>query len=166
MTDLSCDAVVLRGYLKHSWLENQVLNKSSEDLVYLRSLGRWEALEAQFPARIADVIDLASGLEQSFSPAQLITRLSCFSDLDRDLRSRLIELVHDAYASRAKSLFESRSVVLFDLSNSLERAFAKLQINWKHSTDSELKATWHEVLDIANDLRNELGGLPTAVVLP
>ena len=34
---LACDTALLVGRLKHSWLENQIINKSVSDIVELRA---------------------------------------------------------------------------------------------------------------------------------
>src|SRR5690348_2819815 len=99
--DFDCEGANLRARLKHSWLENQVLNKTPSDVLDLRSYGFWHALESQFPARIREAGILADGVDQAFSPAQLVERLAPFDHLDDRRRKLVLHAAHRAYLAES-----------------------------------------------------------------
>src|SRR4051812_20756218 len=98
--ELMCNAAVHRGRLKHSWLENQILNKSAAKVLQLRSAGPWEALEKRFSLRVQETVELAGRIVDDYSPAQLVDKISLFGHLDEGTRARLKNGVHLAYLAR------------------------------------------------------------------
>ena len=91
------EAVLLRGRLKHSWLENQVCNKTVDDVVFLWRRGKWRALEEEFAFRAQETLRLADEMVAGFSPAQLVETLAPLHALSPEIKKHLKEAVHNAY---------------------------------------------------------------------
>ena len=96
-TSIQCSANTLRGQLKHSWLENQLCNKTAHDVVSFWRQEGWPALEMEFEGRVGDVMRLSDDLEDGFSPAQLVDRLTPFAGLSEELKMEIRKAVHTAY---------------------------------------------------------------------
>jgi hypothetical protein len=85
--NIPCDANILRGQLKHSWLENEVLFFSPENIVSIWKRGEWAELERKYSARIEHALSLVENFVDGFSPAQLVDTLrplACLSPQDKE----------------------------------------------------------------------------------
>ncbi len=162
--DLICDAAIQRGRLKHSWLENQVLNKSADKIIQLRREGPWEALENRFPIRVQEAIGLAGRIVDDYSPVVLIDRIPLFGHLDEDARARIKIGVHNAYLAR--ETLTSRVEPLTAAARSLGVALEHVLQQWRRGSDCDIERTWQDVLRAASRLRDELDALPRTIVLP
>jgi hypothetical protein len=162
--DLMCEAAVLAGRLKHSWLENQVLNKSGRDILEMRREGPWSGLDVQFPRRVREALDLAGALDDAFSPAQLVDRLLVFAHLSGRDREMLRSAVHSAYLAR---------IGMRAREGKLAKAVAELSIQldqvralWQNGSESDLERAWCQTLQLGARLRDELDALPKTIALP
>lgn len=160
----ACEADVTLGRLKHSWLENQILNKSAADVIDLRSGGGWSSLDQQFPRRIEEAADFVARIVDAFSPAQLVEKLGFFRDLSAEARDTLRSAVHRSYlahsdiAGRKASLDSAVRILALSLDN--------VRRLWRDSSDHDLELAWGNVLRAAARLRDELDALPRGIVLP
>lgn len=165
--NIPCDANTLRGQLKHSWLDNQILNKSESDVVFLRQHGSWPPLYSEFDTRLDDAQRLAAMIEPGFSPAQLVDSLAAFGDMDAKLRADIKQAVHSAYLTAFRPA---------DLLPPYEKAVKELKvaiINFRqawdvHSaaSDDSVTESWSDVLECAKALEKLLDSLPKGIVLP
>lgn len=165
---LSCSFSILCGQLKHTWLENQILNKCEDDIVYLRNGPGWAALGAEFPSRIEESKHFSENLENGFSPAQLVDRLVPFSEVPEATKRVIKEAVHRAYLE--KSRIQEHKAPLNAAISTFENSYKDFLIVWKQKVceenELELRSTWRAVLNTAQTFCDELGRLPRGIVLP
>ena len=90
----------LVGRLRHSWLENQVLNKSEDDVVALWREGPWNALEQDFPAYLARARALTPHLTSAYSPARWVELSPLRAALPAGERERMAGALDEMYAAR------------------------------------------------------------------
>lgn len=160
--------VQLRGQLKHSWLENQIMNKSAEDILFLRTGSGWPALEGESFARLDECKRLIEYLEDGFSPAQLIDRLSPFRATDENTRQQLKKSLHEAYLKISTVL--ARKVPLESAFSALDAALHSFILQWRQPlsqpVEAALRTEWNRVLRHAGEVHAELEALPRSIVLP
>ena len=165
---ISCEASVLRGRLKHSWLENQLLNKTSEEVVYLWRETGWGALDKEFSQRVSETITLADELEEGFSPAQLVVHLAPLSKAHQETKDLIKQAVHRAYLESSKIV--DLKEPLREKAISLGEVLDELRKVWRlpKTEDSEqtLRDVWQKVGMRAKALHSILERLPKGVVLP
>lgn len=160
-------AAIARGRLKHSWLENEVLNKTERDVLWLRRHGEWPEL-ARFLADAAEAVALAEEVTDGFSPSQLVDRCSPLLSLPRAEREAVQDAVHRAYlqvfdAPGAASKLRQAGARMSQGVSDLLREWCKADDAY---SEAVLQAQWREVLDAATELCGALDGLPRGVVLP
>lgn len=165
--NIPCEANTLRGQLKHSWLENQLCNKKTEDVLYLWSEGKWRALENEFDMRIEETLELADNLAEGFSPAQLVDQLRPLARLSESDRALIKKAVHKAYLESSGIL--ELQAPLKKAAKSLSEAISQLRDAWKNKHqegEQKVKKAWEAVSMKATELLELFKGLPTGVVLP
>lgn len=166
--NISCDANTRRGQLKHSWFENQVLNKTSDNVINFWKTTGWKALEQQFAVHIRKAIQLSDELESGFSPAQLVDTLTPFEKVDDKTKELIKQAVHKAYLE--SSNITELKAPLKEAAEELEKALKHLFEVWNQQvfekSESELKKAWDEFLIKATKLHSVLEQLPKGIVLP
>lgn len=165
---LECSANLMRGRLKHSWLENQILNKSAEDVIFLFRNSGWRALERVFLARVDETITLAADLENGFSPQVLVDKLEPFKRADESVRVQIKSAVHARYMEVSR--IQEMKTPCQEAASSLGSAITKLLEIWQYPIGEEneeaLRSVWEEVAVRARDLHSILEKLPKGLVLP
>lgn len=167
LTAVTSPASIQRGRLKHSWLENEVLNKTPEIVVTLRREVGWPELQ-RFPNDATQALALADDVEFGFSPARLVDECAPLAALPKDQRAIIRREVHAAYLK----CFDARgaSDSLRDAVTRMKAAIAALLDEWHKPdgsiSDGELQARWRAVLNEAEHLRSALEALPKGIVLP
>ncbi len=164
--NIPCDANDLRGRLKHSWLENEVLQYRSDNVVNRRRDGSWkrDGRIAAHEDRIADLMELADGLVDGFSPAGLVDRLEPLEALAPEAREMVKAAVHQAYAERHG--MEELAVSLKAEAEYFRQSFVSFKKAWEDGDDAALEDAWDQVLQQAQALVAVLEKLPRGVVLP
>lgn len=166
--NISCRAAVVRGQLKHSWLENQVMNKSADDVVHLWNEIGWPALEQDFAARVQEAIRLAEGMVSGFSPAQIVDRIAVFQEIPTEIRDMLRGAVHEEYLQCTE--LPADSARLRDAATVMGEAVNTLLGAWNNPRTeqgaSDIRQAWNEVLEKARQLAQVLDDLPRGIVLP
>lgn len=165
---IACEAAVSRSQVKHTWLENQIINKTEEDVVLLWKGPGWPALEGEFATRIEEAKDLARTLEDGFSPAQLFEHLTTFHTLPAHIKQAMKETVHALYLRRT-DVMERRNAfekAVGAMGSVFERFHAAWQWQWCYETELNLRGIWRDLYQCAMDLRDELDKLPRGIVLP
>ena len=167
--NISCPVNILRGQLKHTWLENQVCNKSADDIANFWRTKSWDNVIGEiFPYRIDQSRQLANEMLSGFSPAQLVDQLSPLQSLPHDSRSRLKDVLHSAYLE--SSGISSLSELLSQELENFTEEFAKFLTVWNtERTDTNevaLRDGWKQLQQIANSLLAVFEKLPKGVVLP
>lgn len=162
-----CTANALRTQLRHSWLANQILNKSESDVVFLRKQGSWPSIYSEFDTRLDDAQRLAAMIEPGFSPALLVDSLSVFANMDAQLRADLKQAVHSAYvaAFRPADLLPSFQKAVDDMRSAINT----FRHTWDVSSDAgddRVSESWSHVLECAKVLEKLLDSLPKGIVLP
>ncbi len=163
----TCTSVNVRGRLKHSWLENEVLNKTPEIVVTLRHEVGWPELQ-RFPADADQALALAAKVEFGFSPVRLVDQCAPLTTLPEDQRLAIRQAVHAAYLG----CFDAHSAAqcLRDAANHTKAALLALLDEWNKPdvaiSDTELQMRWRGVLREAEHLRVALDALPKGIVLP
>ena len=158
---------MVRSRLKHSWLENEVLNKTPEIVVALRHEVIWPELR-RFPAYAKQALALADEVEYGFSPARLVDDCAPLAVLAEEERVSIRKAVHAAYLE----CFDAPGIAqtLRAAAVRMQVALSALLDEWgKPDTsisNAELQTRWRIVLDEAVYLRNALDALPSGVVLP
>lgn len=165
---IPCEASIRRGQLKHSWLENQVLNKRAEDVVTFRQRGGWPALENEFEEWVKDARTLAAELTDGFSPAQLVDTVTPFRRLSEKDKQRIKQPLHAAYLEN--SGITNLRLLLQEAAESLDKALKELLEEWQQpatsGSDQALCAAWSVFVERATNLKNVLERLPKGIVLP
>lgn len=166
--NISCETNTLRGQLKHSWLENQVLNKTSDNVINFWKSTGWKALEQQFAVHIRKAIQLSDEQESGFSPAQLVDTLTPFEKVNDETKELIKQAVHKAYLE--SSNITQLKVPLKEAAEELEKALGHLLEAWNQQvsekSELELKKAWDEFLTRARKLHSVLEQLPKGIVLP
>lgn len=159
---------IVRARLKHSWLENQLLNKTSQEVVYLWAETGWPALENEFSERVKDTLNLADDLENGFSPAQLVDRLAPFAKVDQEAKELIKQAVHEAYLESSK-ISDFRMPLREDamaLGEALDELHKAWQLPVTEGHEQILRSVWQKVSIKAKALHTILERLPKGVVLP
>lgn len=163
-----CQANQSRGRLKHSWLENQLLNKNPEEVVFLWQNTGWTALDKEFSVRIKEAVDLADNLENGFSPKELVEQLAPLSHIDEETKGLIKKAVHTAYLK--SSNITDLKLPLRDNAMALGGALDELRAVWILPVDVNneqiLKHVWVKVSVNAKALHSILAKLPKGMVLP
>ena len=158
---------VVRGRLKHSWLENEVLNKTPEVVVLLRHGAGWPALR-HFSTEAEQAVALANEIESGFSPARLVDECAPLAALAEDQRNAIRTAAHEAYLA----CFDVRGAAnrLGMAASDMQASLSELLAEWAKSDDAVsdvvLLDSWQSVLDKAELLRDALDALPRGIVLP
>ena len=163
--NIPCEANTLRGQLKHSWLENEVLYISIETVIALWRGGG--GLAAKYAMRVQDLSSLVGSLVEGFSPAQLVDTLKPFGELSVESRAALKVAVHSAYleSSGILALQASLKAAAVDM----EAALKDLPLAWgqpQSQGEGAVRAAWENVRENARALVVVLERLPRGVVLP
>ena len=166
--DLTTEIVIQRGQLKHSWLENQLTNKSEEDVVLLWRGPGWPALERQFAARVREARELVEKIEDGYSPAQLVDRLAPLADLSGETREAIKGAVHAAYLEKidVTALKATLRVAVDGLGAALDAFLWAWGQPVSAEVERELRERWRELHRCAEGLRAALEQLPRSIVLP
>jgi hypothetical protein len=162
-----CEANALRAQLRHSWLANQILNKSATDVAFLRKQGSWPALDSEFDMRLEEAQRLAGMIEPGFSPALLVDILPMFASWESSARSNLKQAVHLAYvvAFKPGNLLPPYQTAVEDLKTAVN-AFRRAWGMPIDRGDAPVTETWSRVLGCARTLEKILDSLPKGIVLP
>ena len=160
-------ASIQRGRLKHSWLENEVLNKSPDTVVELRRGAGWPELE-RFPIDANRALTLADDVEHGFSPAHLVAACIPLASLSSEERKTITDAVHQCYLERFDAL--NVAIALRVVAQDMAKALNDMLEEWRKPDDTcsdvLLIARWYTVLSTAERLRLALDSLPRGVVLP
>jgi hypothetical protein len=162
----SCEANILRGQIKHSWLENEILYISIETVITLwRQSGT--DLTVKYATRLQDLSLLAENLAESFSPAQLVDKLKPFSGLTAEEKIAIKVAIHAAYLESSGIL--ALQAPLKAAAVDLEAALQKLSRVWilpQSQGEDAVRAAWAGVRETACALIEVLELLPRGIVLP
>jgi hypothetical protein len=165
---IPCNADVIRGQLRHHWLENQILNKTPEDVLFiLQTEERWDALETEFEQRIAQAIKFTDDMIEGFSPKQLFDKIEILSSISNETKMLLKDKIHKVYIE--KSNIQNISISFQCAVKSLEGAIKEFKKMWKQSKSERNEAItemYQAVLDSATLLHDVIKLLPKGVVLP
>ena len=168
MVNIINDVILLRGRLKHSWLENQVCNKTVEDVVLLWRNGKWEALEKEFGFCVEETLHLADEMVAGFSPAQLVEKLAPLHTLSPQTKDRLKHAIHNAYLESSR--IQELALDLRNAATSTEDELKRLLAIWnkppRPDDEPGLRSRWDAFREKADDLLVVLSQLPTGIVLP
>lgn len=164
--NIECTGSQCGDSLRHSWLRNQVLNKSDDDILFLRQSGPWRALDLEFPLRVQETLRLSCVIADAFSPTQLFERepLVC---LPVECRDMLLTAVQEAYLEGflAGEVRDNLRTAASKLSKSLS-AMSSVWHDLSDPPGTKLLAAWRCVKCDAETLLAELEKLPRGVVLP
>lgn len=166
--NIPCDANVIRGQLRHHWLENQILNKTPEDVLFIwQTEERWDALETEFEYRIAQAIKFTDDMIDGFSPKQLVDKIAILSSLSSETKILLKDKIHKVYME--SSNIQNISISFQRAVKSLEGDIKKFKKVWKQSNSERNEAiaeSYQAVLESATLLHDVIKLLPKGVVLP
>lgn len=165
---ISCNSDILRSQLKHTWLENQLTNKSEDDIVLLWLGPGWPALVREFHVRVSEAGELVKDFEDGFSPAQLVDRLKPLSALADDTKKAIRQAVHAVYLERSgiADLKKPMENAVTALSGALSRFFVAWEQPVSEQTEQEMRKAWRDLYRCAECLRDLLDRLPRGIVLP
>lgn len=159
--------VVLRGRLKHSWLENELLNKTAGTIIELRRQAGWSALR-RFPSKAEQAFALAGDVEPGFSPARLVDECAPLASISEEQRSIIRKAVHAAYLECFDVHAAARQLEV-SAADTRKALFCFLD-EWDKPdeavSEAELTSRWNAVLRVAERLRAALDALPKGIVLP
>ncbi len=164
--NIPCDANTLRGQLKHSWLENEILFISVETVITLWRQGGSD-LATRYAVRVQDLSRFADSLADGFSPAQLVDTLKPFGGLSTEMKSAIKGAVHAAYLESSGIL--ALQAPLKAAARGMEAALHELSQAWilpQPQGEDAVRAAWEDVHEKSRALIMELERLPKGVVLP
>ena len=154
--------------LRHSWLENQVRNKSADEVVAIWREGRWNALERYFPLQLAQARVLAGHLTSAYSPARWVERLPRLAAFPEAERRRLARALDAIY--RAAGGLGDLPKRIEECAPAVELALAVVVRRWQaRSTpeaEEQLVASWSAFHEEASRLHGLLQGLPSGPCIP
>lgn len=165
--NIPCEADMIRGQLRHHWLENQILNKTPEDVLFIRQTERtWDALESEFDHRIDQAIQFSCEMIEGFSPQHLVEMLPILSSLKYETKTQLKSIIHEEYIKSSDILNISRSFLC--AVKAMQYAINELKNVWDNpqSSDKFIIEKYQEVLDSAILLLDVIKLLPKGVALP
>jgi hypothetical protein len=153
--------------IKHHWLENQVLNKSADDVAFLWHNVGWRALTEEFPAQMKLAEALAQDLTNVFSPAQLVDALPCLASLATEQKRNIRDAVHQAYLDSSE-LTQPKQALIAEVArlNAAIQLFINLWAQPRGATlETKIRTTWDSVLLHARATHEILDSLPRDVIL-
>lgn len=166
--NIECEGETLRGVIKHSWLEHQILATTSEQALRRSAApGGWSAFEREFPIRLGQARDLAVRLLELFSPATLVEECMAFAKLDADAKNQLKVALHEAYleTSGIMTVREPLLVAVDQLETALD-AFRSACPSGTRGNSVAAAHAWTLVLAAATQLATLLDRLPKGIVFP
>lgn len=164
--NIPCDANTLRGQLKHSWLENEILYISLETVITLWRQGGSD-LAIRYAMRVQDLSGLIESLVEGYSPAQLMDTLKPFDGLGAEERATIKGAIHAAYLESSGIL--ALQAPLKAAAVGMEAALRELSRAWalpQPQGEDTVRAAWEGVHEKSRVLIMELERLPKGVVLP
>lgn len=168
LSGFACASAILRSQLKHAWLENQLGNKSEDDIVFFWQGPGWPALEREFPPRVTEAEELIKNLESGFSPAQLVDRLPMLAELADDTKAAIKQAVHEVYLERSGivELNQPLNQALTPLKDALDQFLSVWRQPQSPESEQEVRLAWQVLSRCGEDFRNLLDRLPRGIVLP
>lgn len=156
-----------RSVIKHSWLENRILNKTPEVICALWLNGDWRALHGEFLDCEQDAEDFGRTFVESFSPARLVDLVGPLTRLDSGDKAALRTWLHAGYI--AKQAVGKLAPMYMKAFEDLRESLAALRNTWLLSRP-EGKQQLHDcarrVLISAGHLRDIMEQIPKGLVLP
>jgi len=168
LSGIACSHAILRSQLKHTWLENQLGNKSEDDIVFFWQGPGWTALEREFQGRVNDAERLIQDLESGFSPAQLVDQLPILAGLAEDAKSAIRKAVHEVYleCSGIAELQDPLKQALLALKDALDRLLTAWEQPQSPEAEQKLRQAWRSLSRCGEEFRKLLDRLPRGIVLP
>lgn len=166
--NIPCEANTRRGALKHSWLENQILQYRPDNVVNRRRDGSWERSGklAGDLENIGKARELARTLAEGFSPAQLVDRLQPLRHLPEPARRQIKTAVHQTFLERCGDEVEALAGELAAALDGFESVYRDFGAAWQESDDPALHKAWQAVTQKGHILLAVFEKLPHGVVLP
>ncbi|MFH2124586.1 MAG: hypothetical protein ABIJ50_14030 [Pseudomonadota bacterium] len=168
LSGIACSQAILRSQLKHTWLENQLGNKSEDDIVFFWQGPGWPSLEREFRGRVSEAEQLINDLESGFSPAQLVDQLPMLVGLADDTKAAIKQAVHEVYLERSgiEELKKPLNQALSVLKDALARFLSAWGQPQSPESEQELRQVWRALSRCGEEFRNLLDRLPRGIVLP
>jgi hypothetical protein len=168
LSGIACSQAILRSQLKHTWLENQLVNKSEDDIVFFWQGPGWPSLECEFRGRVSEAEQLINDLESGFSPAQLVDQLPMLVGLADDTKAAIKQAVHEVYLERSciTKLHDPLNQALSALKDALARVLSAWRQPQSPESEQELRQAWRALIRCGEAFRNLLDRLPRGIVLP
>jgi hypothetical protein len=162
------ELTALHGRIKHTWLENCIINKGTNRILdlWLDEL-RWEALDTEFHQWEIDAEEFGYSFVAGFSPARFTEILKPLARMSEPVRRELSEALdaihHSTHAPRAmQPQYQSALKVLrLDLAN--------LRTSWdlpKSGHQATILDYATQLVNSATALRDILEKIPKGVVIP
>jgi hypothetical protein len=150
---IPCIAAEIRGQLKHSVIENTIL-QLSEPLLRLHLAENGEFVKDM----ASSAAELIARLTDDYDPANLIGRIAAFDEVSEIERSRLKRRIHKRYLQNFDpALRKKRLKAAWD-------GFAKALKKWI-ATTAPTEQVFSALRVRANELHKELDALPRGVWL-
>ena len=173
---LPCDAAMLRGILRHSWLKNQILTMDAGYVIQMRGRPSLreerEAFErkirsgGEFESRLGEARRLVREMVDGFSPAQLVDS-GPLAGLSPEARAAVKSVVHREYLSR--TMIEKCVGPAAAACDALEVALREFSDDWfrqPYPGAVVIRKRFEELQQRARALSDSLGDLPEGIVLP
>lgn len=154
--------------LKHSWLENQFLGNAEDQVIFLWRQGPWAALEAEFDARIDQARQVAAGMVECFSPAEIVNTCGPLAVLSKELKEQIGLAVHAAYLKGSR--IELLRQELLALIPRLEVVMGELRVAWSGPRTQQgqlaVRSAWRDFRHHVEAMHSMLARMPNNVYLP
>jgi hypothetical protein len=159
-----------RPVLKHSWLANQILNKSDADILFLRAREnmQWEALEDEFPKRLDELSCLIQNLYDGYSTGRYVDKLPAFKMLPSDLAEEVRDTLHKCYTEtfHYDKLADTMKKDFQDMREHYEDFLKIWRQPFTDDNADRLKNAWNNFLQDAKKIHGHLASLPKEIALP
>lgn len=156
-----------RSVIKHSWLENRILNKTPDAICALWLTGDWKALNGEFLDCERDAEMFGQTFVESFSPARLVDLVGPLTQLDSGDKAALRTWLHEAYL--AKQSVSKLAPMYMKALVELRGGLAALRKAWLLSRPEgrrQIHDCARRVVASAGRLRDIMEQIPKGLVLP
>lgn len=157
-----------RGVVKHTWLENGIINKQVMGILYFRlDEKRWQALDMKFPALEEDAERFGLNFVDAFSTGKIVDHLSPLKLLPQEVREELRQFLDALYLQDGKMKqlqIEYQTHLTF-----LRDRLSELRDVWSlHGTNGieQVQKSIVRLVDAALTLNAVMERIPKGAVIP
>lgn len=160
---------VTRGVLKHTWIENGILNKGVTGIVdhLWRDGRRWQALDSEFPVRELEAEHFGLEIIDGYSPVNLVELVGPLVALPQAIRDSLRQSLDAIYKNDFS--MANLQIEYMNALATLRKRLAELRTAWdlpRPDGVERVRTCAIHVIEAASELRMVMERIPKGVVIP